>query len=122
MKYKISVSDRKTYLNIHVNEPVTAELLKGFIGETAKKAIECRIDNFLFDLRCTTNQTALTNHYEMIYKDSKGLGFKPYSKHALVVSQENMSDYRFVETVLINAGYQSKMFTDELSAIEWLEK
>lgn len=122
MKYKISVSDRKTYLNIHVNEPVTAELLKRFIGETAKKAIECRIDNFLFDLRCTTNQTALTNHYEMVYKDSKELGFKPYSKHALVVSQENMSDYRFVETVLINAGYQSKMFTDELSAIEWLEK
>ncbi len=122
MKYEISVSDRKTYLHIRVYEQVTAELLKGFIGETAEKANECRIDKFLFDLRCAHNRTNLFNHYEMVYKQSKKLGFKSQSKHALVVSQENMADYRFVETVLHNAGYQGKMFTDELSAIEWLEK
>jgi hypothetical protein len=82
MKYEISVSDRKTYLYIGVNESVTAELLKSFIAE---------------------------------------LGCKSGSKHALVVSRENIDDYSFVETLLINAGYQSKMFTDESSAIETLE-
>jgi hypothetical protein len=33
-----------------------------------------------------------------------------------------MVDYGFVETFLINAGYQGKIFTDESAAIEWLEK
>ena len=122
MKYEISVPDRKMYLRIRVNEPVTAKLLKDFISEAAEKANECRIDNFLFDLSCTQDRTAPSDHYQMVYNESKKLGFKPGSKHALVVSQENMVDYSFVETVLINAGYQSKMFTDELSAIEWLQE
>ncbi len=38
------------------------------------------------------------------------------------VDIEDMVDYCFVETFLINAGYQGKIFTDESAAIEWLEK
>lgn len=121
MEYEINVSDRKSYLYIRVHEPVTAELLKSFIAEAAEKANGCRIDNFLFDLRRAHNRTALFNHYEMVYNQSKKLGFKALSKNALVVSQEDVDDYKFVETILINAGYQSKMFTDELPAVEWLE-
>ena len=122
MKYKISVSGHNTYLHVRVDEPVTAELLQNFIGETAEKAEECKIDKFLFDLRHAHNRTNLSTHYDMVYKQSPKLGFKPYSQHALVVSQKDIDDYSFVETILINAGYKSKMFTDELSAIEWLEK
>ncbi|MGB2690318.1 MAG: hypothetical protein WBC36_15150 [Desulfobacterales bacterium] len=122
MKYEIFLSERKTYLQILVNEPVTSELLKDFIGETARKAYEFRIDNFLFDLRCAPDQAEVTDHYVMVYKRSPKLGFKSRSKHALLVSQKDMDDYSFVESILINAGYQSKTFTDELSAIEWLEK
>ena len=47
---------------------------------------------------------------------------KPRSKHVLLISLEDMVDYGFVETFLINAGYQGKIFTDESAAIEWLEK
>jgi hypothetical protein len=122
MKYEISVSGCNTYLHVRVNEPVTAGLLKDFIGETAKKAKECSIDNFLFDLRHAHNRTNLVTHYEMVYKQSPNLGFKPQSKHALVVSQKDRDEYSFVETILYNAGYKSKIFTDESPAIEWLEK
>ena len=122
MTYEISLSEQKTYLQIRVNEPVTSELLKDFIGETAKKADECRIDNFLFDLRCAPDRADVIDHYVMVYKQSPKIGFKSQSKHALVVSQNDMVDYSFVETILNNAGYQSKMFTDEGSAIEWLEQ
>ena len=122
MKYTISISDSKTYLRTNVNEPLTVELLEDFISETAEKAKECGITNFLFDLRHAPNRSALINHYKYVYSRSRQLGFKPASKHALVVSLEQLVEYRFVETVLINAGYQGKMFTDELAAIEWLER
>ena len=122
MKYGINVSDRKTYLNIRVNHPVTEKLLKSFISETAEKANEFGIDNFLFDLRRARNRSTLSIHYNMVYNLSKDLGFKFFSKHALVVSQEDLYDYSFVETILINAGYQSKIFTEELCAINWLEE
>ncbi len=122
MNYNISVSVPKTYIRIQVNEPVTKESLQGFIGEAAEKSKECGIDNFLFDLRCASNQTGMIHHYEFVYDLSKQLGFKPLSKHALLVSQKGMLDYNFVETILINAGYKGKLFTDESAAIEWLDK
>lgn len=122
MKYEILLSEPKTYLQILVNEPVTSRLLKDFIGETAKKANELGIDNFLFDLRCAPDRADVTDHYVMVYNQSKKLGFKPRSKHALLVSPKDRDNYRFVVAILLNAGYKSRMFTDKLSAIEWLEK
>ncbi len=50
MDYDISVSDSKTYIHVRVNEPVTLQVLKGFMHETAEKANEYGIGNFLFDL------------------------------------------------------------------------
>jgi hypothetical protein len=122
MKYEISVSGRKTYLHIRVNEPVTEELLEEFIPEAAEKAREYRINNFLFDLRRAPSRTSWGTHYHFVNRRYRQLGFDPASKHALVVSPEDIKDYSFVETVLINAGYKGKMYTNELAAIDWLEK
>ncbi len=122
MKYEISVSDCRTYLHVCVNEPVTPEMLKDFIGKTAAKANESRINNFLFDLRGSDNRTDEFAHYDMVYNQSKKFGFKPNSKHALIINQKDMDDFRFIETILNNAGYQSQMFTDESPAIGWLNK
>ena len=122
MNYEISVSDRKTYMHVRVNEPVTLQVLKAFMHETAEKANEYGIDNFLFDLRQAPNRTSAFAHYEFAYNQFKRLGYKLHSKHVLLISLEDMADYYFVETFLINAGFQSKIFTDESAAIEWLEK
>jgi hypothetical protein len=122
MQYDISVSDRETYLNVRVNEPVTEELLEDFLSEAAKKATEFGIDKFLFDLRRAHNRASELTYYNMVYKRSKQLGIKPGSTHALLVGLEDINAYRFVVTVLKNAGYSTKMFTDELWAIEWLEE
>jgi len=122
MKYEILFSDRKTYLHILVNEAVTSELLNDFIGETAKKANKYMIDNFLFDLRNAPNEADINDHYVMVSKRSPGLGFKSRSKQALLISQKDIDDYTFLRAILNMAGYQSKVFKDELSAIEWLEK
>jgi len=122
MKYEILFSDRKTYLHILVNEAVTSELLNDFIGETAKKANKYMIDDFLFDLRNAPNRADINDHYVMVSKRSPGLGFKSRSKHALLIRQKDIDDYTFLRAILNMAGYQSKVFKDELSAIEWLEK
>ena len=97
-------------------------MLKGFMHETAEKTNECGIDNFLFDLRQAPTRTSVFAHYDFLYNQSTRLGFKPHSKHALLISIKDMVDYHFVETILINAGYQGKIFTGESAAIEWLEK
>ena len=122
MKFEISISEGKTYLNIRVKEVVTPNLLKEFMEKTANYSNINEINKFLFDLRQAPNQTSPIVHYDFVYDKSRKLGFKPGSKHALLASLENKDDYHFVETILLNAGYQSKIFTDEKDAIEWIEK
>jgi len=122
MKFEISISERKTYLNIRVKEAVTPDLLKEFIEKTANNSNKNGIDTFLFDLRQAPNQTSTIVFYDFVYDKARKLGFKPGSKHALLTGLENRDDYRFLETILLNAGYQSKIFTDEKDAIEWVEK
>ena len=122
MKFEISISERKTYLNIRVKEMVTPGLLKEFTEKTANHSNKNGIDRFLFDLRHAPNQTSVIAYYDFVYDESKKLGFKLGSKHALLTSLENKADYRFLETILLNAGYQGKIFTDEKDAIEWIEK
>jgi len=122
MKFEISISKRKTYLTIRVKEAVTPELLKEFMEKTGNNSNKNGIDKFLFDLRQAPNQTSSIVQYDFVYDKFRKLGFKRGSKHALLVSLENRNDYRFVETILLNAGYQSKLFTDEKDAIEWIEQ
>ena len=121
MKFEISISKRKTYLNIRVKEVVTPELLNEFIEKTAYNSNKSGIHTFLYDLRQAPNQTPPIVHYNLVYDKFRELGFKPGSKHALLASLENRDDYSFVETILLNAGYQSKIFTDEKDAREWVE-
>jgi len=120
MKYDVSVSDNKRYIRIRVNEPVTADVLKGFISETANKTKEYKVNKFLFDLRNSPNRTSPSIHYEFVYKRVEELGFVHGSKHAIIVKTEDIPDYHFVETILDNAGFNGKIFTDERKAIEWI--
>jgi hypothetical protein len=122
MKFEISISKRKTYLNIRVKEAVTPDLLKEFMEKTGNNSNKSGISKFLFDLRQAPNQTSTIVLYDLVYDKYRKLGFKLGSKHALLVSLENRDDYSFSETILLNAGYQSKIFMDEKDAIEWIEK
>jgi hypothetical protein len=122
MKFEISIPKSKTYLNICVKEAVTPDLLKQFIEKTGNSSNRSGINKFLLDLRQAPNQTSTIALYDLVYYKYRKLGFKPGSKHALLVSLKNKDDYSFAETVLLNAGYQSKIFTDEKDAIDWIEE
>jgi len=122
MKYKVSISDNNNFLYIRVNEPVTEYLLEAFLSETAEKSSELGINKFFFDLRHAPNNADLGTHYQYVYNRSRQLGFKPFSRHALLIRPADKGTYDFVETVLNNAGYQSKIFEEEELAIKWLEE
>ena len=55
--------------------------------ETAEKANEYGIDNFLFDLRQAPNRTSAFAYHEFAYNQSKRLGYKPHSKHVLLSNE-----------------------------------
>ena len=92
------------------------------IRKGAEKAHEAGVDKFLFDLRRATNQARTITYWQVAYHLLKELGLKFSSEYALLVTPERIQDYRSLETFLLNARYQSKIFIDELEATEWIEK
>jgi hypothetical protein len=122
MEYEIFIHEGNRHLVTRVHEPVTEGLLEEIIGKAAQKANESSIDKILFDLRRAANQASLTSQWWAINQVMKDSGFKPGSKHALLVTPKLLEDYEFLETVLLNAHYRSKRFTDESEAIKWLEE
>jgi len=122
MEYEISVEDNKQYLFIRVHGLVTDDLLTELIRKAAEKAHEAGVDKFLFDLRRATNQARTMTYWQVAYNLLKELGLKSSSKYALLITPERMEDYSPLETFLLNASYQSKIFIDGLEAKEWIEK
>ena len=122
MVYDVFVSDNKKYVHVCVNRPVTADVLNGFVSETAVKAREHKVGNYLFDLRNSPNRASFFDHYKIVYKRAIELGYILGSKHAIVLNAEDIPDYQFVETILNNAGFDARIFTNEKDAVEWLEE
>jgi hypothetical protein len=60
-------------------------------------------------------------NYEFANKEMVDFGFSRRSRSALLVRPDDRS-HDFIETAFLNAGYAVKLFTDEVSAISWLEK
>jgi hypothetical protein len=120
MKYEVSVSDDDKYIQIRVDEPMTTDVLNRFIPETAEMAKEHEVKKFLYDVRNSPNRIDHAFYSDLVYKRAGELGFAYGTKHAILVGEEDMPDYHFVETILNNAGYLGRMFTDETEAVEWL--
>jgi hypothetical protein len=120
MKYEISVSDDSKYICVRIDEPMTTDVLNRFISETADKAKEHEVKRFLYDVRNSPNRIDHAFYSDLVYKRAVELGFVYGTKHAILVDGGDMPDYHFVETILNNAGYLGRMFTDETEAVEWL--
>jgi hypothetical protein len=120
MKYDISVSGNNKYILVRVDEPMTTDVLNRFIAEAGEMAKEHEVKKFLYDVRNSHNMVDHAFYSDLVYKRAGDLGFVYGTKHAILVEEEDMPDYHFVETVLNNAGYLGRMFTDETEAVEWL--
>jgi len=121
MKYELSISESGGYISIKVNQPMTTDLGRRCGVDAARLANERNITNFMFDVRKAPNLQSVTEDYIYAYKEMAHFGFSKAMRSALLVSPDDRS-HDFIETAFRNAGYIVKIFTDESSAISWLEK
>jgi hypothetical protein len=89
--------------------------------DAARLANERNIKKFLFDVRKAPNLQSVTEDYTYAYKEMDRFGFSRTMRSALLVSPDDRS-HDFIVTAFQNAGYMIEHFTDEGSAISWLEK
>lgn len=121
MKFNISLAESGKYVRCTVFEPVTSE----FALEFGKAAVEASqqhgISRQFYDVRAVRNVNSVYHNYDFAYKDMVNLELEFNNRAAILVDPADRS-HDFVEVVSRNAGYNVRVFVDEVQAITWLEE
>ena len=121
MKYKISLSEDRTYVRIRVLEAITKDMEREFAEKAINKARQNKIRKYLVDVRQAPNVSSIAEQYLFGREDMDRMSLDRFSKLAILAEAEDKS-HNFIETVFQNARYNCRLFVDEASALRWLKK
>ena len=120
MEYQVEYDRRKKIVVTRVAGELTTEEAKKIIKKQVKLAREHHCEAFMSDFRDTVLRTSTVDIY-YTPKAYEEAGLVNYHRRAFVIRNQQ-GDYDFLETVLRNAGWNVKMFTDADKAIDWLRQ
>lgn len=119
MPYEILGGSQDRFVTIRVTGAMSRAIGLQSSVEASKLAARLGTHNFLYDVRNAPNTETTVANYRFAYDDLPSLHIDRHSRAALLTSPGDHS-HDFIETVLQNAGYRVKLFTDESLAIAWL--
>ncbi|QQS36422.1 MAG: hypothetical protein IPM56_00255 [Ignavibacteriales bacterium] len=120
MDYEIKVSESGKFVVVKVFKEMTVEKGQQTAIESQSLASQKGIKSFLYDVRDAPNTESPTSNYQFAYKGMPKFQGQRESKVAILTSPDDES-HDFLITVMTNAGYNVKRFTDEEPALNWLE-
>jgi len=99
-----------------VNRPQDSQTLMA-LAQSLKAEHGC--SKFLYDLRRSRIISSTMDTFETGISP-KDVGFKRHDFQIALVYSGDMNEHRFMETVLVNRGFNVKVFDDMKEAENWL--
>jgi hypothetical protein len=121
MNYTIELSENRRILVVKATGPINIDTVRQWSEDIDTRSRATDIRRFLFDVRSAQNIGTVLENYTFAYRDSKEINLQRNVRSAILVSETDPS-HEFSATTLRNAGYNVRIFTDESSAVEWLEE
>lgn len=119
MDYEIAVSPGNEFIRIRVLVDVTADIVARFSRDARALSEKTNIYRILSDERAGRSLTNITQTYEFAHKQASDHG-PTHRWRIAVLKDPDTPEYDCVETVMRNAGYVFRIFTQEDEAISWL--
>ena len=119
MEFEVSLAGNGRYVLIKVHVPMTSATGVRCGNEAVRVGLAANVDRYLFDLRGSTNVQSVVDNYEFAHQEIAGFGFPKSSRSAFLVRPDDKS-HDFINTAFYNAGYVTRLFTDEATAAAWL--
>ena len=121
MNYTIELSENRKFFRIRPKVPITTKIVRQWAVELTEMSHAHGILHFLFDVRDVKNVSTILENYMFSYNEAEELKLQKNVRSAILVNQEDES-HDFVETTMKNVGYNVRLFTDEASALKWMEQ
>jgi len=123
MVHQLTIEKGESFVHTTLYGDLVASVGEQIIAESAKRAEEWGFRKFFVDLRNAQHRISATDDYDIAYRKAGILGFKPGSRHVLLVGPDgDLASWRFVETVFRNAGHCVQLFTDEERALAEIKR
>jgi hypothetical protein len=120
MDYSIEVSENGNYLRVVTEVDVTVEMAREWVSRVVELGLEKGISKYLFDVRKGKNISDIAENYNFSYNDIPHLNVDRASRHVILVDPKDHS-HDFIETTMMNAGFNVKIFFEESEAAKWFE-
>lgn len=121
MSHHVYISEDRTYIICKVTSDVTAEVARDFNMEVEALSRKTHIKRYLIDVRTVKNVLGTGENFNFTYKSMRAMEVQRDTRVATLVGLKD-SSHHFVETLARNAGYNMRIFRDEVAAIKWLHK
>lgn len=118
--YNINLSNDRKFICTQVWTPVTLNLAVSFTTDLISLGKKLNLSLALINIRDTKSISSIYEKYLFAYERAESAGLNRSWKIALLKKESDKSP-DFLETVMFNAGYQFKMFTDQQFAFDWLK-
>ena len=109
------------YLEVKVSGPLTSGELNQMAIERWNKLQELKCKTVLFDFTQITNMLATVAIYHRPEETEK-VGILRGNRSAAIVPEKYWKDFKFMETVYQNQGYDLNVFKNKEDAINYLIK
>lgn len=96
------------------------QLMNGMIKAIISAVEKYNSTGLLLDHSKATINISIAETFERP-KQFDNMGIPRNSKIALVISKEQSEAFKFFETVLVNRGFQIKIFQTDVEAEKWLQ-
>ena len=120
MDYNVSVSDNGTFILVKVNKPMTIELARRAGVDATELGERHNIKKYLFDLRDAPNIEMGVPNFIFANEEMDNFGFPKNARSALLTDPSDTS-HDFMEIAQQNAGFDTRLFTNENQAVAWLK-
>ena len=121
MSYEVDIRCEPDYLYVQASGIRSTENLISMVRDYIKANEEYGYKKLLLDIRSMNGQLSTFESYYLCKElPEKVEGFRPNRKTSVVDSEENREQSRFIETVLVNMGFNFRFFTNTVEAERWL--
>lgn len=119
-EFDIRLNHDSKLIYVQVLIPVTLQLAISFTNSLTSVGKKLQFSRVVIDIRGVESKSSNSDKYFYAYEGAVLAGLSGSWKIALIKDGKDSSP-DFLETVMLNAGYDFKIFTKEHFAINWLK-
>jgi len=119
MKWEFHYRAEPDYLEVIISGDISSEKLNRMAVERWQELQKYNCKKILFDFTRITNTLNTIEIYNRPEQSEK-IGVMRTNRAAAVVPETYLNDFKFMETVYQNRGFDLNVFTDKQQAIDFL--